>query len=116
MEEQRNYQMEIWSAPSNPRKPDGKLRFGIGVNGEKRIVNSISDTYCSGEPENKEWSQGVLDQVHKSIVEVQLNEGVNEIKIYAIDSGFVLEKLIFYKKENPYLDCYLGPQESFYIR
>ena len=116
VEEQRNYQMEIWSAPSNPRKPDGKLRFGIGVNGEKRIVNSISDTYCSGEPENKEWSQGVLDQVHKSIVEVQLNEGVNEIKIYAIDSGFVLEKLIFYKKENPYLDCYLGPQESFYIR
>lgn len=114
VEEEDNYSLEVWSAPSNPLELHGNLCFGVAINQEKiRIMPSVSADYQAGEPANEEWSQGVLNQVHKSIIPIQLQKGLNEIRIYAIDSGFVLEELLVYR--NPLKPSYLGPQESFYL-
>ena len=62
------------------------------------------------------WSKGVLDQIHKTSVEISLNQGVNEIELYAMDAGFVLEELFIYRKDVKVPKSYLGPCESWYTR
>ena len=109
------YNLEVWSAPSNPSVHGGRLFFGVGVNdGEVIAVSSVSEKYRAGEPENEEWSAGVLNQIHISRQKIRLKEGVNEIKIYAMDAGFVLQQLLIYEETKEVKTSYLGPEESFY--
>lgn len=113
VEEAGDYKLEVWSSPSNPIKRNGRLCFGIRLNQEQMVrIPSVSKDYCAGEPENEEWSRGVVNQIHKSILQVKLEKGLNEVWIYAIDPGFVLEKLFVYKGTKK--ESYFGAGESFY--
>ncbi len=38
-----------------------------------------------------EWSMGVMEQIHKTRLNINLKQGLNKIEIYAIDPEFVLE-------------------------
>lgn len=109
------YYLEVWSAPSNPLKPDGTLCYGIRVNQEKiMLLPSVSSDYQAGEPDNKEWSQCVLNQIRKNKLPIQLQNGLNEIQIHAVDAGFVLEELLIYPEG--VRESYLGPVENLYIK
>ncbi len=117
VEEAGRYHLEVWCAPSNPLTFGGRCRFGLSVNGGAvQGIATVSADYCAGEPEDEEWSKGVLEQVHKSIIPVSLHEGVNQLKIYAMDAGVVLEKLLIYRYTSRRPVSYLGPTESFYKR
>ena len=76
-------------------------------------IPSVTPNYEAGEPANYEWSQGVLNQVHTCKIPIQLQKGLNEVLIYAIDPGFVLEELFIYRTKPR--ESYLGPIESFYL-
>lgn len=115
MEETGAYLLEVWSAPSNPLTQGARCCFGISVNQEPvQRVATVGPDYSAGDPENEEWSRGVIEQMHRSIVPVALQKGVNELKIYAIDAGVVLEKLLIYKEEKQRKKSCLGPVESYY--
>lgn len=114
VEAEGNYYLEVWSAPSNPLELGGTLCFGIGINQEKMIqFPSVTKDYQAGEPESQEWSRGVLNQIHKCKIPVKLQKGLNEIRVYAMDPGFVLEELIICRTKQK--ESYLGPVESFYL-
>ncbi len=115
VEKAGDYNLEVWSAPSNPLKPKGRLYFGTSINdGKVEKIPSVSSNFQGGDPESNEWSNGVLNQIHIKTIEIQLERGINEIAIYAVDAGFVLEGLLIYKKEIPPLPSYLGPNESWH--
>lgn len=44
------------------------------------------------------WERGVLDQIHKAACTVELQEGENEVTIFALDPAVVLEKIVFTKE------------------
>ena len=108
--------LEIWSAPINPLHPKKQLRFGYRINEEEIISQpSVSATYRGGNPDDKEWSEGVLNQVRKTIVPITVRKGINRIEIFAEDAAYILEGLLIYKMDKELLPCYLGPVENFYI-
>lgn len=115
VEKSGTYILELWSAPSNPLAVNGRLSCGVGINGEPPVeVPSVSENFCGGDPENEEWCGGVRNQIHISKLEVELHVGVNEIRIYAMDPGYVLEELLLYKKGNILPASYLGPGENWH--
>lgn len=115
VEQEGCYKMEIWSAPSNPLAKGGRLQFAMCINsGSMEVLTSVSETFRGGEPENKEWCKGVLNQAHITYHEVWLHKGVNEILFFAVDAGFVLEGLLLYKCEKKVPVSYLGPKESWH--
>ncbi|WP_310601676.1 glycosyl hydrolase 115 family protein [Anaerosporobacter sp.] len=115
-EQTGDYQLEIWSAPVNPLTPTGRLYFGIEVNGQTLAerIPSVSASYQSGDPDNAEWSDGVLNQIRISKVKLSLVAGVNEITIHMMDLGFVLEGLLLCRDDRTILPSYLGPNENTY--
>ncbi len=115
VEEAGTYMLEVLSAPSNPLERNGRLEFGIKVNKEQiRKIASVDNNYEGGEPECESWSQGILEQIHRTKISILIPKGVNEIALYAIDAGFVLEELLIYKKGKHIPISYLGPQESWH--
>lgn len=110
------YILEAHTAPSNPIHSDGALRFGVSINEEEmKMIPTTSSNYRGGDPSDKEWSQGVLDNIHKTKVPIQLQEGINFIKIYAIDAPVVLERFLIYPKSYQVKASYLGPKESYSV-
>lgn len=117
VEQEGSYQLEVWSAPSNPLTEGGRLCFGLKVNqGEVMQVPSVPEGYIGGEPEDEYWSEGVLNQIHKTPVTVSLHKGINKIQIFAADAGFVLEELLLYREDVKLPESYLGPVESWYSK
>lgn len=115
MEEAGEYTLEIQSTPVNPSHSEKRLYYGIAVNdGELMTLASVSETYEGGDPENTEWCFGVLNQIRKNKITVRLKEGVNEVRLKALEAGFIPERLLLYKK--PPKRSFLGPGESFFVR
>ena len=108
------YILSVLSSPANPLSRGDGLSFGLRINGKEMTeVSSVSETYRAGETSDAEWCKGVLDEIHKSDVCVSLKEGLNEIEIYALSAGFVLEKLIIHKAGGGRgAGAYMGPCES----
>jgi hypothetical protein len=62
---------------------------------------------------NPYWSLGVLQNKREIDVIVTLNEGINDINVFALDPNFVLQKLVIFKAEEYPARSYLGPEETF---
>lgn len=115
VEEEGDYTCEIWFAPTNPLKRDGKLRFGVQVNDEAAVyANTVSDRYQAGEYVDQAWSYGVLSHRRVCKIKIALQEGMNELWLLLADAGLVAEKIFVYKENKKLLTSYLGPQESWY--
>lgn len=107
------YYLEVWSAPANPVSKDSRISFGFILNNEDYgEFTSISTNYKAGDTGNEEWSNSVLNQVHRTETRVNLNQGLNKIEIYSLSEEFVFEAL-FISKEH-LKETYLGPEESYY--
>lgn len=113
VEEAGQYELEVYTAPSNPISPSGNLDFGLQVNkGENQIIHTIPEGYLAGEGSDAIWAQGVLNNIHKTCTQINLPSGCNTMTIAAIDAPLVLDKFLIYKKENMPEPSYLGPMES----
>ena len=100
--------IEVWTTPTNPSEANKPLRFMLN---DQTITTAPSDFVSFHSDER--WCQGVLDNIRKTKTSFDLSEGVQEIKIGALEAGVILEKILIYKKENEPKPSYLGPLESF---
>ena len=108
------YEMRVLTNPSNPPERTPELWFGVSVNGGRmKKENMIFDGFRVGDG-NPGWAQGVLDNIREKTVTVTLNEGVNEISLYALQPGFVLEKLVILPEGEQLKHSLLGPFETWY--
>ncbi len=102
--------LTFYTAPSNPSFVDSKIRFAVQINdGSRMIIESVDDRFEGGESSCGAWNQAVLTQIRKIDCSVSLNEGVNSIKVYAVEPQFVLEKIVVREKNFRLPDTYLGP-------
>lgn len=109
------YSLTLYLAPSNPKKIGGKIRYGVQVaDGIIDVVDSIPEGFNGGDCYNWPWCQDVLRNIRYSTSEVELQQGLNELKILAIDPGMVLQKLVLAPAGEKLPETYLGPRESWY--
>ncbi len=83
----------------------GGLRFAYSIDdSEPRIINLHQDT-------NDDWGTSVGNNITRVISELNLEEkGNHTLKVWAIDSGIALQKIIIRKGEIG--ESYLGPPEN----
>ena len=76
--QQGEYHLEIWSAPANPLTVRGRICFGLTVNADEfGEIPVVQEDYMAGEPDCREWRQGVLEQIHKTKLKIHLNQGLD---------------------------------------
>ena len=106
------YTCQIYVAASNPVVYHGKLSVGISSNdGNRIVVNTIPDK--GFDPwKSDSWRKGVLDNIHIGQCKLFLKQGLNEIKLTAIDPAVVVEKFVLWNPNVSIRESYLGPCES----
>ncbi|RXM47398.1 glycosyl hydrolase 115 family protein [Flavobacterium sp. YO12] len=85
------------------------LKYGIGFDDEKpQIMNLNADS------SEKAWAESVANNIKIIISTHEIEKTGNHVlKIYAIDTALVLQKIVIETEEGKVLESYLGPPESF---
>ena len=112
-EEKGVYTAVLYVAPSNPPYKDYKLYYGVKVNGGKIIINNVIPEDFGIYDGNASWEYGPLNNIRLSEFDIELNEGINSLSIFAVSPGFVLEKIVVYKKNKKPGYGYFGPKETY---
>lgn len=113
--EDGEYVIDAYMNPSNAPFTDGRLFYGIKAGDEEyKTVNALPEGFKVGDNQ-ADWSKGVLDNIRISSVNAKLKAGVNNVTYYSLNSGFVLEKVVIYKKNCKPMDSYLGPKATYQV-
>lgn len=114
-EKTAEYTMRTYSAPSNNLDGDViTLRYGISLDRDKMIIaDSLPEGFVAGDYFERHWCEGVAINAHVTDTKIAITEGVHSLRIYGIDPGFVLQKIVLFQGELP--KSYLGPSESYRI-
>ena len=108
------YNVRFYTSPANPCRADGKVTFGVSAGaGEVKYVNTVPDGFEIRDG-NRQWEQGVLDNMRRTDVLMELAGGMNELHVSAASPGFVLEKIVISPEGMDVPYSYLGPPESFH--
>ena len=99
----------ILTAPNNPVVKGNPMQVGISVNDSdiKRIA-TVTDGYEGGERSCPQWAKGVLDQEHRVSFNVPVKAGTNTLRIYAIDPGVLIERILIRQAGTEWRYGYLG--------
>ena len=85
--------MVVYTAPSNPSAADNYIPFKLKVNDAfETQADTIPQGYVGGENSCGRWCVGVLENIRKTEIDIELKAGINTISFEASKPGFVLEK------------------------
>jgi hypothetical protein len=113
--EEGNYEAELYMQPSNPVSTDNELLYAVSCNEEEaNVYNAIQPGQKVGDLQLT-WAEGVLNNIRRKVHPVVCKAGINKLRIYAVTPGFVLEKLVIYQEGNKPNERYLGPVETYYV-
>jgi hypothetical protein len=101
-----DFQLQATLAPSLNFVPGRGLRFAVSIDdGPRTIVDELEHN------SQHDWEQAVSDSVrHVSIPLTIAKPGYHTLKIWAVDPGVVLERIVV--SHGPLKPSYLGPPES----
>lgn len=113
LNEDEVYNINLYTTPSNNLVRNNNLRLGISINDEDIVImETLPRSFIAGDYNNKEWCEGVLDNIRISNLLYEMKKGLNKLKVYHIDAGVVLERIVISK--DPLKESFLGPKESYY--
>lgn len=113
--EDADYTLTVYAAPTNNLQNDTRLRYAVGFDDEEPMVKDILQSdFVAGDYNNIHWCRAVLDNVQLSKTNHKLTKGVHTLRFYAVDAGVVLQKLVLSRGELP--ESYFGPEESYYVK
>ena len=113
MEDDGEYNVDVYVTPANPVYKNNMLRYGICVAGnDVNFVNTVAPDYAVGDDKD-EWKQGVLDNIRISSSVHKFDAGLNTLRLCACDPGLVLQKIVIYKVNERPAKSYLGPKETY---
>lgn len=113
MQEAGTYELELYLQSSNPVTREGTMYCGVQTNDDEvNVINALPEGYHVDGPH---WGADVINNIHKQQVEISCQEGLNNLRIYAVSPAFVLEKLVIYPEGKKPADSYLGPKETYYV-
>jgi len=102
------FSMQTVLAPTLNFVPGRGLRFAVSVDDGPRTVVDVLEHNAQ-----KDWEEAVSDGVRKiSIPLPVLSAGYHTLKIWMVDPGMVLERIVV--SHGPLRPSYLGPPESFH--
>ncbi|MCL2387430.1 MAG: glycosyl hydrolase 115 family protein [Defluviitaleaceae bacterium] len=126
--------INVFLAPSNPSRNttilplEQQLRFSVQVNdGERKTVSGLPQgSFTPGHGVN--WDFGVVNNARTiSIPHGKLSEGLHTLKIFAVDAGVVIQKIVIAPaSEKPqrltyspqtehFMNSLFGPPESHFV-
>jgi hypothetical protein len=100
--------LQLILAPTENFVPGRGLRFAVSVDdGPCQIVDALAQNT------DRDWSIAVSDNAKKVTVPLTITApGEHVLKIWYVDPGVVLERLVLSKNALP--PSYLGPPESYH--
>ena len=105
------YDILFFLMTRNPSVKGGRMKFYASANDDKpQVVYSVSDHYYT-EWQDADWAQGVLTAGRQVSASVNLRAGKNTIKVYAGDTGVIIDKLVIKRSGYELPTTYLGPIE-----
>ena len=108
------YEVTLYTTPTNATYRDNKLNVGISCNGENKVVSLIPDGFKVSD-DNADWKQGVLDNIRLNTLKVNCAEGLNKLRVHALSTGLVLQKLVINPVGVSVPYGYLGPKETYRV-
>lgn len=110
--EDGEYTLTTFVGPSNNLHADTRLQYGVSIDdGTVTVQDSLPGNYISGS--GNAWSASVMNMGRTAATKHTLTAGVHTIRIYGVDAGLQLEKLVLSKEALS--TSYMGPQESWYV-
>lgn len=110
-----DYKVEVWTAPTNSLQNKRPLQVQLKAQaGEYKTLEILSPAYRGGENSDRQWCEGVLNQIRVTKTELHFTGGVRKLTVGAMEAGLVLERILIYPADRKLPDSYLGPAESFY--
>lgn len=103
----------VYCAPTNSFTAETGMKYAVSVDGGKP---QVVDTFTKDTPvgRGKEWEDGVMQNIRITKTCHELSDAeVHTLRIYMVDAGFVLQKLVI-DCGNNLLESFLGPEESYY--
>ncbi|MCR4735947.1 MAG: glycosyl hydrolase 115 family protein [Treponema sp.] len=113
LEKDATYNFRFYTNPSNPVAPDNKLQFIAEINGEKNLVDCVTENFVVG---NGSWNNDVLNNIRTLRIRQKCKAGLNTIRIYPVTPGFVLERIVLSANGVSLKDSYLGGPESYRVK
>lgn len=97
-------ELELLVSPTLDFRNSGGLRFAVSVDDQPpRIINMHRDT-------RDDWGTTVSNNVTSVTTSIGLAPGNHTLKIWALETGVILQKIIIWTGERK--ESYLGPPES----
>ena len=113
-----SYQLNMFFGQSNDISFfEGKeLNFGLQVNGGSlQKKNALENNYISGNNSNGPWNSNILNCGHvMNYGNITLNEGVNTIRVYAMDQNLLLQKVVI-SRSGSFKSSYTGAPQSYRV-
>ena len=114
--EEGDFELELWSAPSNPLLPNQDYQYLVAnktTAGPESVISIFEKDYEAGEASCESWSKNVVEQIRKNRIQIRLVKGKNEVTVRWTDTNLILEKLIFYRDGQGKKVSAMGPIESY---
>lgn len=113
--EEGDYKVEVWTTPTNSLQNKRPLQVQLKAQaGEYRTLEILSSDYRGGENSDRQWCEGVLNQIRVTKTELHFTGGLQKLTVGAMEAGLVLERILIYPVDRKLPSSYLGPVESFY--
>lgn len=140
--ESGEFNVEVWMTPTNSLENRRPLCVELGVTQSKagsadqlvaalasdnagqktvdivtdrQILTVLDENYRGGENSCAEWCKGVLDQIRVVKTTTNLQKGLAQISIGAMEAGLVVEKILVYPSNMNLPVSYLGPKDSMTV-
>lgn len=104
------FEADFYLIPTQPLIPGNGLRFAVSIDNETpQIVTVDKDAEVS----TPKWANNILNQTTVGQSKFNLKKGRHVLKIFAIDTGVVLDKIVLHSGALP--TSYFAPPETLMI-
>lgn len=105
--ESAEFETNFYLIPTQPLVPGNGLRFAVSMDNEPpQIITVDKDSDVS----SPKWSLNILNQTTMGKTKFNLTKGTHSLKIFAVDTGIILDKIVLHSGELPV--SYFGPPET----
>ncbi len=105
--ESSDFEANFYLIPTQPLVPGNGLRFAVSIdNGKPQTIAVDKDAEVS----STKWSYNILNQTTIGKTKFNLTKGTHSLKIFAADTGVILDKIVLHSGELPV--SYFGPPET----
>ncbi len=105
------YTLTLYTTPANNLFPSGRLRIAYSTDAGQPVSLDTLPEGFKVDIFNTDWSRGVLENIRRTKMTLQLMQGMHTLRLFGMDAGVTVEKIVL-TAEDAGDDSYLGAPES----